>query len=93
MDSVSFFGSRGRKGAPIDRTEPSWSLKNMNYTMDHEESNSQSTQIDINLDWFEDEVVDNNLTVYVHTRISFANPLFNEALMNDRHRQILKLMP
>ena len=40
-DNKEFFTPGGRKGqAPVDKKEPIWSLHGMQYSLDHEESNS-----------------------------------------------------
>jgi len=86
MDSTRFFKPKGRHRAPVDKAKPIWSLKNITYSQDGEHGNTLETMVDLDLDMIQREVVVRNETLYVHARISFANPFHTESLMNERHK-------
>lgn len=65
----------------------------MVYSLDHKESNTQSTEIDLDLDWITKTVLEKNQTLYVHARLSANSPFHTPELQNGRHKQILELSP
>lgn len=96
-----FYGTRQQQGrktntrAPIDSAEPVWARDNLTYTLDDPERNNHEWTYQLDLESLRRDVLANNKTLWLHTRVAAKNPLKSDpaTLGIARYQQLLNLMP